>query len=345
MRTSGCVLATLTLLSALPGCYASVGHNAVLQGFQVRDFIDTKIRGGLLAREPSLNVSKSTCPVLVVVLAKSPDTCLLHIDGQSYPLAIAFDSQTQQINATATQAIVSMTKTEQLVMMQPAYNRVARTLNCGKPRYRVLAPGTRFSCVFSGGPAAGKHIIVKVLNVDGQVFLFRNRSIPEVPEIATLNALLPAHKKGLPIFVDGNVVERVVFDEMGSAKELHLRSVHCPQRVNLTRDKAGYCVAEARGHRLRVRIWIDSLDNWYVRGVDYLFDFAQIQQNAMRYYRRLLFENGFMRSVRVSCPVTGLVVITPPATKKCWMDAGDGRVDLYIAFDENGQYRYDVPEP
>jgi hypothetical protein len=201
-----------------------------------------------------------------------------------------------------------------------------------------------------GEPLRGTPIWMKAMDVEGQIFVFRPKQIRETSEELAWDELAARHKRGTQTILGRELAEKTLRSEESTLSRYFARSPHgvrgrisCPKTLDLSGPRRGRCTEYAGDAAVRVEFWIDGTGTRHVRSLDYAYDLQDLRKGAENYYRRLLLANHIMQDVRVDCGRGVIIVVTPPASRKCSMNSGAYKTRLSLVFVQDGSIRYEVP--
>ncbi len=353
------VLAALCCSSVtITGCSVHVGDFPQVSGKDAQTLIDDQIVTRLRVGLPKVRVSASSCPSTIDLSDHHVGRCVIRVAQLAYPVKVWFDSTNGQLRVLGTGSLFMMTTVEKYTQttLKQYVAGVTVGVNCGQPRVRIYTVGTRFSCVL-GGPYSGVRVWLKNVNANGMLFVFRPKQIPETPEQLEWDRAAAKHKQGKTTIVPGSLVENEIrFAEREdqdlrrqiaktSFTNLAVTGVACPKAIDLSGRRHGRCLEYVRGKPLRIDIWIDKTGSWNEVSLDNAYYLPDIKLSAEEYYRKLLLAGGFIRDVRVNCGGARLIIVTPPASRKCSIKTGDEQWrPMYIQFRRGGSFEYYIPD-
>ena len=343
-------------LTALTGCSIHFGDFPQESGADAEQLINDQLVTRLRVEFPTAKISTSSCPSTMDLSDGHVGYCAIPVDHLRYSIRVWFDAKSGQVHVQGIGTLFSMSTVEhyvQTTLMEYVMGISIPAVNCGKPRIRVYSTGARFSC-FLGGRYKGLRVWLKDLNDGGALFVYRPKQIPESPEQLEWDRFLAMHKRGEATLVPGIFLERDMRRALQTSSALQAKSseglkpptygsVTCPNIVDLSGTRHGRCLEEMNGVPVRVDVWIDNTGSWNESNLDYAYYLPQIRQLAERYYTKLLLSAGFMRAVTVDCGAQRLVVVTPPATRKCSISVtNEKKEQMDIRFEKGGTFKFYV---
>jgi hypothetical protein len=324
----------LAVALCMSACTLRVGNADAVQGKAVQQKIDETIAPLIKSYYPQLKVEPSQCEPTIKLTQGTMGKCALRVNGVPLQIRVISAAPPDMFNVDFGGAFFfDMDSDEKIIEKSLANNYVmpvTGVAHCGKPRERLLLPGTHLTCAIDGTPLVHS-VRLKVL-LGGQVFVF---NVPGLEVARTLPvSLLTLHKQGKAVIVLGADVAAYIqrsWGELHPADMLHA-VVTCPARMDLTGMKRGVCKATIPGLKTpeRLGFWIEPVVGFRMRPIDAVIDRAKVQRMAQDDINRRLVDNGDAADAVVLCD-PGLMVIEPPGTFECKATAAGTRYRLVVA--------------
>lgn len=333
MRIASAVLLATIFAFGCVGCSFSVKNVDAVDGTAVQHKIDETITPYFKSLLPTLKIAPSQCEPIIQVAQGTMGSCTLSINDVPIEVRVASAGPPDNFKVDLDgQFFFDMSYDEKLIhnsLLNDYTVPVRGEVNCGKPRERLLRPGTSFTCAISGTPLV--HSIRIKVAPNGQAF---------IPYIAGLkvasalpNSLLTLHKQGKPVFVSGADVENDIRKAWSSepSRQIAGITIACPAQMDLTGSKRGVCEATIPGvtRALRLGFWIEPVVGFSIRPIDAVVDRSKVQQMAQVDLNKRLADNGNVADAVVVCE-KGLIVVTPPATFNCKATANGKHYRLVV---------------
>jgi hypothetical protein len=303
----------------LPGCTFHVRTDGVAATQEtVQQTIDEKLPTEFHEFFPELPLGHSQCPDGLMELDHDKiGRCTLVMGDVSIPVMVKLDAGKKIVYATDG-SLFDMTRVSKYIQQAVSSDyHVSAIVACGDPRYRVLHVNDRVTCPMSG-TGLPSTISFKTLE-GGHFFIFTPQGLRS-GEGAITAPLLALHKRGLPVVVQGSVLERLASSSLASMKAsapaaLHVGDMTCPATVDLSGKKRGVCHFDVSGKTAAATFWIDGND-WRF-DTDFVISKSGMEAAATKHYKALERNNGFSANVAVHCDMADVVVLTPPAQETC----------------------------
>jgi hypothetical protein len=345
----GRIAAVAAAVAALSGCvpqlFVHVEKPAEdLTGESVQRTIDQQY-ASLLSSWPELHARPSICPEHLDLRGGKVGHCRLPVSDAVLPIAVSAGKVPGSYDMRPERALLAARRLESDLgeSLSRDYG-VPLTLACGPPAAMVLAVGTRFRCALRGAGTRARYVDLKVVALDGKVFVYR---LPGMHRAFELGPYLTAHKHGQPTRVPGAAVERMISAasfRVANGKRVRATAV-CPALLDLSGAKHARCTMSAAGHRLAYDTWIDEPNGIHIAPLQVIISTKRVRDEAAKRLTEKLRAAGSTDMVSVDCGPDRLVVYAPKDTFPCAVLTSDGksRPLTVTVVDVAGTVNYYVP--